>query len=112
MSEITGARVIDIVRGKNSVFADGSKLKFQSGDKIILSCKPEGFVEANDVEGLDLFGALGLGIEHISSNEGFMVEAMVRPSSSIIHKTLAEVNFRSKFNLTILAIHRKEKHKS
>ena len=110
LSEITGARVIDIVRGKNSVFADGSKLKFQSGDKIILSCKPEGLVEANDVEGLDLFGALGLGIEHISSNEGFMVEAMVRPSSSIIHKTLAEVNFRSKFNLTILAIHRKGKN--
>lgn len=110
LSEITGARVIDVVRGKNSVFADGSKLKFQSGDKIILSCKPEGLVEANDVEGLDLFGALGLGIEHISSNEGFMVEAMVRPSSSIIHKTLAEVNFRSKFNLTILAIHRKGKN--
>ena len=61
------------------------------------------------MEGLDIFDPEKLGIEHISSGQSIMVEAVVRPSSSMIHKTLQEVNFRSNFNLSVLAIHRKGK---
>ena len=110
IKEIPGARLIDVLREKKSIFHGASELIFEPGDRIILSCKPEGIVEANEIEGLDLFNPEGMGIEHISSNQSIMVEAVVRPSSSMLHKTLQEVNFRSRFNLAILAIHRKGKN--
>ena len=109
ISDIQGARLIDVVRNQKSIFFRKAGIKFESDDKIILSCKPEGIVEANEIEGLDIFDPEGLGIEHISSGQSIMVEAVVRPSSSMIHKTLQEVNFRSNFNLSVLAIHRKGK---
>ena len=110
ISDIQGARLIDVVRNQKSIFFRKAGIKFESDDKIILSCKPEGIVEANEIEGLDIFDPEGLGIEHISSGQSIMVEAVVRPSSSMIHKTLQEVNFRSNFNLSVLAIHRKGKN--
>ena len=110
IKEIPGTRVIDIVRRKNSIYALGEKLVFKKGDKIILSCKPEGIVEANEIKGLDLFSHEDFGIEHLSSKESIMVEGVVRPSSSILSKTVQEANFRSRFNLSVLAVHRKGKN--
>ena len=43
--------------------------RFCVGDKIILSCKPEGIVEAHEMDGLDLFSMEKLGIQHISSRK-------------------------------------------
>ena len=110
IKEIPGARVIDVVRKKNSIYASNCELIFKEGDKIILSCKPEGIAEAHEIKGLDLFSHEEFGIEHISSKESIMVEGVVRPSSSIISKTVQEANFRSRFNLSVLAIHRKGKN--
>ena len=39
-----------------------------------------------------------------------MVEAVVGPSSTLISKSLSDAHFRSRYNLTILAIHRKGKN--
>ena len=50
------------------------------------------------------------GVEKISSEESLMVEAVVGPSSSLISKTLSEANFRSRYNLSVIAIHRKGKN--
>ena len=107
---IKGTRLLDIVRGNLSVFERNETLKFRKGDKIILSCKPEGIIEAQGLEGLDIFNQPSLGIEHMSSKESVMVEAIVGPSSSLVSKTLQEANFRSRYNLSILAIHRKGKN--
>ena len=62
------------------------------------------------MDGLDLFSMEKLGIQHISSKESMMIEAVVRPSSNLLSKTLEEANFRAKFNLSVLAIHRKGKN--
>ncbi len=110
IKEIPSARVIDIVRGKNSIYALHEQLVFKEGDKIILSCKPEGIVGANEIKGLDLFSHEEFGIEHLSSKESIMVEGVVRPTSTILSKTVQEANFRSRFNLAVLAIHRKGKN--
>ncbi len=107
---IKGTRLLDVVRDNLSVFDRNETLKFKKGDKIILSCKPEGIIEAQGLEGLDIFNQPSLGIEHMSSKESVMVEAIVGPSSSLVSKTLREANFRSRFNLSILAIHRKGKN--
>ena len=39
-----------------------------------------------------------------------MVEAVIGPSSPLISKTLSEANFRTRYNLGVLALHRKGKN--
>ena len=41
-----------------------------------------------------------------------MVEGIVGPSSSLISKTLSDASFRARFNITILALHRRGKNLS
>ena len=76
---------------------------------MVLSCKRQGIIETNELDGVDLINN-SLGIEQISSESGIMVECLVGPSSSLISKKLSDVSFRTRFNLTILAVHRRGKN--
>ena len=80
-----------------------------AGDKLILSCKPQGIIETNDIDGLHLVDETKYGLEQISSEESLMVEAVIGPSSPLISKTLSEANFSTRYNLGVLA-HRKGKN--
>lgn len=107
---LTGTRLLDVVRDGKSTANALDKLVLQPRDKLILSCKPHGIIEAREIEGMDLFNDSKLGIEQVSSETGIMVEAVVGPSSTLISKSLSDAHFRSRYNLTILAIHRKGKN--
>lgn len=110
IKKINGTRLLDVVRNSTPIYYGDDSLTFKKGDKVILSCKPEGIIQAQEIEGLDIFDPTGFGIEHMSTNEGVLVEAIVGPSSSLLSKTVREARFRSRFNLSILAIHRKGKN--
>lgn len=107
---LTGFRLLDVVRNGKSTAHAQENLVLQAKDKLVLSCKPHGIIEAREIEGMDLFNDSKLGIEQVSSETGIMVEAVVGPSSSLISKSLSDAHFRSRYNLTILAIHRKGKN--
>ena len=109
---LTGFRLLDVVRNGKSTAHAQENLVLQAKDKLVLSCKPHGIIEAREIEGMDLFNDSKLGIEQVSSETGIMVEAVVGPSSSLISKSLSDAHFRSRYNLTILAIHRKGKNVS
>ena len=107
---LSGVRLLDIVRDGKSMVNKMNELHLAKGDKLILSCKPQGIIEARELEGLDLFNDSDLGIKKLSTQESIMVEAVIGPSSSLISKSVSDAHFRSRFNLTILAIHRKGKN--
>jgi di/tricarboxylate transporter len=113
ITSLKGVRVLDIVRrGINLAHQkmDLQDLELEPGDRMILSCRPSGIVDAGSLEGVNIIDDHNLGLEQISMGEAVMVEGMVGPSSVFSGKTLEETDFRSKFNLTILAIHRKGKN--
>ena len=107
---LNGVRLLDIVREGKSMANKMNELHLAKEDKLILSCKPQGIIEARELEGLDLFNDSDLGIKKLSTQESIMVEAVIGPSSSLISKSVSDAHFRSRFNLTILAIHRKGKN--
>ena len=111
-SEITnlgGVRLLEIVRKGQTISARSNSEAFQAEDRLVLSCKRQGIIETNELDGVDLINN-SLGIEQISSESGIMVECLVGPSSSLISKKLSDVSFRTRFNLTILAVHRRGKN--
>ncbi len=110
IQKMKGIRVIDIVRSGASLQTRLNEVILKSGDRLVLACRPSGIAEARSIEGLDLVGESNLGLEQIAAHEGMMVEGILGPNSAILGKTIEEVNFRQRFRMVVLAVHRKGKN--
>ena len=110
ITKLSGVRLLEVVRNGITISANNQNLNFQANDRLVLSCKRQGIIETNEFEGINLLDGSSFGLEQISSKTGVMVESLIGPSSSLISKSLSDVNFRTRFNLTILAIHRRGKN--
>ncbi len=102
-----GIRVVEIVRDGVALYIEPEKIRLKAGDRIILACRPQGIAATRGVVGIDLISELKLGLEQIAAHEGSLVEAVVNPHSGIVGHTVREVNFRQRFRMIVLAVHRK-----
>ncbi|MFH1499945.1 MAG: SLC13 family permease [Verrucomicrobiota bacterium] len=102
-----GIRVLEIVRDGVALYIEPEKVKLRAGDRLILACRMKGIVNTRGTEGIDLAAELKLGLEQIAAHEGSLVEAVVNPHSSLVGHTVREVNFRQRFRMVVLALHRR-----
>ncbi|MCH8475381.1 MAG: SLC13 family permease [Opitutales bacterium] len=101
-----GIRVVEVVRNGVAVPSLSLQSQLKAGDRLVLSCRPSGIAQAREVEGLDLVAEAGLGLEQIAAHEGTIVEAIIGPNSALIGRTVREINFRQRYRVIILALHR------
>lgn len=102
-----GVRVNEIVRDGIALHRDPKTVTLQPGDRLILSCRLSGIAHARGVQGINLVSELNLGIEQIAAHEGSLVEAVVTPHSALQGHTVREVNFRQRYRMVVIALHRK-----
>lgn len=102
-----GIRLLEIVRHGVAVSGNPNTQRFQYGDRLVLSCRPSGVAEAHSIKGVTLPHEISEGLETIVSDEGALVEGVVAPHASIAGKTLGEINFRQRFRMIVVAVHRK-----
>ena len=110
ITKLSGVRLLEIVRNGAAISVRNTEEKLKAKDRLVLSCKPQGIIETSEIEGVNLLNETLLGIEQVSSKTGVMVECVVGPSSSLISRNLSDASFRTRFNLTILAVHRRGKN--
>jgi di/tricarboxylate transporter len=102
-----GIRLLEIVRHGVAVAGDPKDQKLQFGDRLVLACRPSGVAEAHSMKGITMQSELAEGLETIASDEGALVEGVVAPHASINGLTLGEINFRQRFRMVVVAVHRK-----
>ncbi len=102
-----GVRVLEIVRDGIALRFDPRVETLRGGDRLIIACRPKGIAHARNIAGIDLVAEMNLGLEQIAAHEGSLVEAVVPPGSALVGSTAREVNFRQRFRLVALALHRK-----
>ncbi|WP_269523405.1 SLC13 family permease [Coraliomargarita parva] len=102
-----GIRLLEIVRHGVAIQGDPKKTTLEAGDRLVLACRPAGVAEAHAIKGITLPGELSEGLETIASDEGAIVEGVVSPHASVVGKTLGEINFRQRFRMVVVAVHRK-----
>ncbi len=107
IAKLPGIRVIDLVRSGVSLQIRLNEAPLEAGDRLILACRASGIAKARSFHGLDLEQEKKLGLAQINAHEGMIVEGILGPNSELIGKTLEEVNFRQRFRMVVLAIHRK-----
>jgi di/tricarboxylate transporter len=99
-----GFRVIEVVRDGVAIHIDPVTTALEEGDRMILACRPSGIAHARSMPGFDFTAEAGL--EQIAAHEGVVFEGAVAPNSEIIGQSISELNFRQRFRVIVLAIHR------
>tara|TARA_B100001964_G_scaffold235993_1_gene297027 strand:- start:345 stop:2231 length:1887 start_codon:yes stop_codon:yes gene_type:complete len=107
LKKLKGLRILEIVRKGTTLIGPKDQIALLAGDRIVLSCRPSTIVEARSMEGLDIVGESEFGLEQVSTAAGVMVEGVIGPASPLSALSLREINFRKRYNVTIMAIHRK-----
>ncbi|MGZ0655120.1 SLC13 family permease [Coraliomargarita sp. W4R53] len=102
-----GIRLLEIVRHGVAVQGDPKSQTLQYGDRLVLACRPAGVAEAHSMKGITIQTELAEGLETIATDEGALVEGVLAPSASIAGLTLGEINFRQRFRMVVVAVHRK-----
>ena len=102
-----GIRLLEIVRHGVAITGDPKQTKLEVGDRLVLACRPSGVAEAHSIKGIALHGEISAGLETIAMDEGALVEGVVGPHATILGKTLGEINFRQRFRMVVVAVHRK-----
>jgi di/tricarboxylate transporter len=104
-----GFRVIEVVRNGVSIHLDPSITPLHEGDRLILACRPSGIARARSMPGFDFTAEAGLGqsgLEQIAAHEGVVFEGAVAPNSELIGQSISGINFRQRYRVIVLAIHR------
>lgn len=102
-----GIRLLEIVRHGVATTGDPKQTKLEVGDRLVLACRPSGVAEAHSIKGIALHSEISAGLETIATDEGALVEGVVGPHATIHGKTLGEINFRQRFRIVVVAVHRK-----
>jgi len=102
-----GVRLLEIVRHGVALPGNPKEKILKCGDRLVLSCRPSGVAEANSNKGISLPEEVTKGLQTIATDEGAIVEGVVAPHAYVAGKTLGEINFRQRFRMVVVAVHRK-----
>lgn len=103
----TGMRIIEILRRGEPVFDPLDSLRLQDGDQLVIVGAPSGVASVISMQGVNLKAESGKTGEYLAAHETHLAEAIVGPLSEITGRSLRDANFRQRFGLVVLAIHRR-----
>ncbi len=110
LSKVSNLRILELLRHGVRLSINNPDLVFEPGDRLVLSMSPRALSRAQSGKEVDLVDTLGEGLAQISLSEGIIVEGVVGPDSDLIGKALGKINFRQRYRLVPMAIHRKGKN--
>ena len=100
-------RVIEVNREGRPVHIPLNELVLEAKDQLILKTRASGVAELNETTGVDLMPDGELGLDHVRTESAMLMEGIVGPTSRLVGFSLKELNFRQRFGVVILAVHRR-----
>lgn len=101
-----GLRVLEIIRDGVALAGVLKDVPLREGDRLVLAARPSGIAKVRSTPGIDLAAEASLGLETIAAHEGCIVEGVIGPKSALVGSTLQQINFRQRFRMIVIAIHR------
>jgi di/tricarboxylate transporter len=107
LAKMKKARVLEVQRNGLRLYTPLNKIVFKAGDEIVFKGVLEGVMGISETEGIDVRGNDSRGLEGIRTESALLMEGIIGPESSMTGKSLKELNFRQRFGVLILAVHRR-----
>ncbi len=104
--EIADVSILGIIRSGSTRLAPEGWEVLQSDDILLLKGEVESIQKLRSTPGIESKGDALLGDQSLESESVKLVEVMVGPASRFVGRSLKEVDFRRRYGLTVLALHR------
>jgi di/tricarboxylate transporter len=98
--------VLGIVREGTTQLMPDPGARLATGDTLIVAGRLEDLATLQGLQHLEMAGETAPELERLQSAAVGMVEAVLSPHTTLVGKTLEELHFREKYNLTVVAIWR------
>lgn len=99
--------LIEIIRNNGERIAPVSPYKkIRANDRLIFSGVISTIVELQNIRGLRVETGSNLKLEDLQNGNASLVEAVVSHQSSLIHQSIKQSKFRTKFGAGVVAVHR------
>ncbi len=106
LAKLREVRIIEIMRDGARLRTPLNKLTFQEGDQLLLKSIAAGVKGLQETEGIDFQPREQLGLRDVETRSATLMEGIIGPQSTMVGRTLAQLNFRQKYGALILAVHR------
>lgn len=107
LSKIRNFRVLEVSRSGKKINSPLKEITFSSGDKLLVKSRIEGVVDAGGNAGVELGIEGGLGLQELQTESAVLIEGVIGPGSSLLGRSIKELNFRERYDVIILALHRR-----
>jgi di/tricarboxylate transporter len=101
-----GLTVLAIHRGDQTLYP-GPGVSLAAGDLLIVKASREALLAVKQTEGMEIVPDLRLGDQDLVGGTVKIAEAIIMPQSLLIGRTLRELDFRHRYGLTAIAVHRR-----
>lgn len=98
--------VLGVVREGTTQLMPSPEATLAPGDTLIVAGRLEELATLQGLQHLEIAGETAPELEQLQSAAVGMVEAVLSPHTTLVGKTLEELYFREKYNLTVVAIWR------
>ena len=104
--DIFGLTVLGVVRNGKTNLIPTPDVKLMAGDILLVGGRPEDLMAARGLQQLTIQRNIDLAAVELESETVGLVEAILSPRSTVVNKTLRQIDFREKYGLNMLAIWR------
>jgi di/tricarboxylate transporter len=109
LGDALGSRVLGILRGKDPILMPEPWEILQLNDRLVVEGRLTDFEILHEFEKLKIERRARPDMNTLVSGNVGLVEAILSPHTTLVGKTLRQLNFREKYGLSVLAIWREGK---
>lgn len=106
LKTLKNSRILDITRNGEVLTTPLDQIVLEQGDRLRITSILSGVLEMKDQPGLDILPHAELGLEPLGMQKAAIMESVIGPNSELIGKSIRQINFRQRFGILILAVHR------
>ena len=100
------ARLLEVIRAGELVYTSLNERVLEAGDRLRLTTPLASILELNQLEGVELLPKAVLGVELVGAQKAVAAECVIGPRSSLVGRSVRDVNFRRRYGVLVLAVHR------
>ncbi len=99
-------RVLEVIRAGELIYTPLDEIVLEPGDRLRLATPLTSVLELNQLEGVALSPKSTLGVELVGTQKAVVAECVIGPRSSLVGRSVRAANFRRRYGVLVLAVHR------
>src|SRR5699024_511404 len=106
LRDLKGLYMIEIIRGEERISPVRSTTVIKKEDRLIFTGLISTIVDLQRIEGLELETGTSIELDDLKDGSTNLVDAVVSDESSLLSKSIKQLQFRSRYDAGVIAVHR------